>query len=152
MKRLYIFRGLPGSGKSTLAAKVAALVVEPDMFRYNENRQYVFDSDRNAEVIRKTEDLLRYAMSHLEMPCLAVTATHVKIEHFLRYVDIGREFGYDIGVIECREQYGNIHNVPPAVMARMASEFEPLTPERAAELGVRLEYTGTYNPTEGDSK
>ena len=142
MKRLSIFRGLPGSGKSTLANKVAALVVEPDMFRYDADRKYVFDSDKNAEVIRKTEDLLRYAMSHLEMPCLAVAATHVKLEHMKRYVELGREFGYAVRVVECRAQYGNIHEVPAATVARMAKDFEPFTPETAEEWGVEFEAVG----------
>lgn len=150
MKKLYIFRGLPGSGKSTLANKLAALVVEPDMFRYDANKEYVFDSAKNAEVIRKTEDLLRYAMSsHLEMPCLAVAATHVKVEHILRYIDLGKAFGYDITVVECEGQYGNVHNVPDAVVAKMAKEFEPLTLGMAEQLGVKLEFAGK---TKGKTK
>lgn len=142
MKKLYICRGLPGSGKSTFANKVAALVVEPDMFRYDADRKYVFDSDKNADVIRKTEDLLRYAMAHLEMPCLAVAATHVRLDHFRRYVDMGREFGYTVRVVECRAQYGNIHEVPAATMARMAKDFEPFTSETAEEWGVEFEALG----------
>ena len=136
MKKLYICRGLPGSGKSTFANKVAALVVEPDMFRYDADRKYVFDSDKNADVIRKTEDLLRYAMSHLEMPCLAVTATHVKLDHFRRYVNMAHEFGYEVHVVECYAQFGNVHDVPEAVIAKMAKEFEPFTAETAQEWGV----------------
>lgn len=136
MKRLYICRGLPGSGKSTFANKVAALVVEPDMFRYDADRKYVFDSDKNAEVIRKTEDLLHYAMARLEMPCLAVAATHVKLEHFRRYVDMGREFGYEVYVVECYDQFGNVHDVPEAVIAKMAREFQPITAETVQDWGV----------------
>lgn len=136
MKKLYICRGLPGSGKSTFANKVAALVVEPDMFRYDADRKYVFDSDKNADVIRKTEDLLRYAMSHLEMPCLAVAATHVKLEHFRRYVDMGKEFGYEVCVVECYDRFENVHGVPEAVIARMAKEFEPLNAATAQAWGV----------------
>ena len=140
-KKLYIFRGLPGSGKSTLANKLASLVVEPDMFRYDENHNYVCDSDKNADVLRKVEDLLRYAMAHLDMPCLAVAATHVKIEHLKLYVALGQENGYDVNVVECRGKYGNVHNVPESVIARMAKEFEPMTADVADKLGVELRYS-----------
>ena len=140
MKKLYIFRGIPGSGKSTLAHKLAPLVVEPDMFRYDENNEYVFNSDRNAEVLMQTEDLLRFAMARLHMPCLAVAATHVKLEHIKLYVTMGHDFGYEVIVVECRGRYGNVHNVPDAVIAKMAKEFEPLTAETAKELGVELRH------------
>lgn len=139
-KKLYIFRGIPGSGKSTLARKLAALVVEPDMFRYNEKNEYVFDSDKNAEVLMKTEDLLRFAMARLHMPCLAVAATHVKLEHIKLYVTMGHDFGYEVIVVECRGKYGNIHNVPDAVIAKMAKDFEPLTAAEADALGVEIRY------------
>ena len=141
-KKLYIFRGLPGSGKSTLANQLAALVVEPDMFRHDENRNYVFDSDKNAEVLMKTEDLLRFAMARLHMPCLAVAATHVKVEHMKLYITMGHDFGYEVIVIECRGKYGNIHKVPDTVVAKMAKDFEPLTAADAEELGVEIRYAG----------
>lgn len=158
MKRLYIFRGIPGSGKSTLANKVASLVVEPDMFRYDENHEYVFDSAENAAVMQKADDLLEYAMRHLEMRCLAVAATHVKVDHFRRFVELGKKHGYDVTVIECYGQYGNVHDVPDAVVARMRKEFEPLTDEAACEMGVHVrrrdggsetwvEYNGKRYPT-----
>ena len=146
-KKLYIFRGLPGSGKSTLAHKLAPLVVEPDMFRYNEKNEYVFDSDMNAEVLMKTEDLLRFAMARLHMPCVAVAATHVKLDHLQIYINMGHAFGYEVVVVECRGKYGNIHNVPDAVMSRMAKDFEHLTAEMADAWGVELRYSGEDKET-----
>lgn len=143
MKKLYVFRGLPGSGKSTLANKLAALVVEPDMFRYDADRKYVFDSSKNDEVYQKTDWLLGYAMSVLDVQCVAVAATNVKLEPVRRYVEAGKGLGYDVTVVECRGDYGNVHDVPQAVVAKMAREFEPLTPELAEEWGVRLEIAGS---------
>jgi len=138
MKKLYIFRGLPGSGKSTLANTVASLVVEPDMFRYDEDHRYVFDSAENAAVMQKADDLLEYAMRHLGMRCLAIAATHVKIDYFGKFVELGKKHGYDVTVVECYGSYGNIHGVPDAVVAKMRKEFEPLTDEAAREMGVRV--------------
>ena len=141
MKKLYVFRGLPGSGKSTLAAKVAALVVEPDMFRYNSEHEYVFDSDKNDEVHRRAELLLLFAMN-LEMPCLAIAATHVKPDHFWRYVSMGHDHGYEVTVVECYGQYGSIHSVPDRTMRKMEAEFEPMTEQEAERWGVKLERHG----------
>lgn len=138
MKKLYIFRGLPGTGKSTIARTMAPLVVEPDMFRYTADNEYVFDSDKNAEVMKKTEDLLAYAAGYLRMPCLAVTATHVKLEHIEKYVRLGHDYGYTVAVVECYGSYGSIHNVPDAIIAKMAKEFEPLTNAAALEMGVSI--------------
>lgn len=138
MKNLYVFRGLPGSGKSTLANKLAPLVIEPDMFRYDGGNRYVFDSAQNADVLEKTELLLGYAMAILEMPCLAVAATHVKLDHIRKYVELGKGHGYDVTVVECYGSYGSVHNVPQETIRRMAREFEPLTDEAARKMGVRV--------------
>jgi len=142
MKKLYVFRGLPGSGKSTLANKLAALVVEPDMFRYDADRKYVFDSSKNDEVYQKTDWLLGYAMSVLDIQCVAVTATNARLEQVRRYVETGKGLGYDVTVVECHGDYGNIHYVPPAVVAKMGREFEPLPPETADAWGVHLMTVG----------
>lgn len=158
MRKLYIFRGLPGSGKSTLANTVASLVVEPDMFRYDEDHRYVFDSAENAEVMQKADDLLEYAMRHLGVRCLAIAATHVKVDHIRKFAALGKKHGYDVTVVECYGQYGNVHGVPDAVVAKMRKEFEPLTDDAARELGVRVtrrdggsetwvEYQGKRYPT-----
>lgn len=136
MKKLYVFRGLPGSGKSTLANKLAALVVEPDMFRYDADKNYVFSSAKNDEVYFKTNQLLRFAMEIQEIPCLAVSATNVTLDNFRGYVLTGLQYGYEVIVVECYGNYGNVHNVPPAVVAKMRREFEPLTDEAAKKMRV----------------
>ena len=136
MKRLYIFRGLPGSGKSTLANKLAAMVIEPDMFRYDADKRYVFDSAKNDKVFQDTKALLRFVMA-CDVQCLAVAATHVVLASILDYIACGIAFGYEVVVVECYGDYGNIHNVPPAVIGKMAKEFEPLGDEEALRLGVK---------------
>lgn len=136
MKKLYIFRGLPGSGKSTRAHQMAPLVIEPDMFRYTSTMEYVFDSEKNGEIHAKVLDFVVYAMRHLRMPAIAIAATHTKIGHMRRYIKLGRKYGYDVTVVECYGDRGNIHDVPPAVIAKMDKEFEPMTPGLQEELGV----------------
>lgn len=138
MKRFYIVRGLPGAGKSTYARTLAPLVIEPDMFRYDSDMNYVFDSDKNAEVIRKTQDLCEYAMRHLRMPALAVTATFTKIDHFLPYVRMARHHGYAVTVIECWNSYDNVHGVPEKVIAQMKADWERFDEELANQEGVSL--------------
>lgn len=138
MKKLYICRGLPGAGKTTYARVLAPLVVEPDLFRYDADNKYVFDSDRNAEVIDKAKRLCEYAMRELKMPCLAVTSVFTAIDHFLPYVRLAHKHGYAVTVIECRDQYENAHNVPDRVIARMKAEWEAFDAELANQEGVSL--------------
>lgn len=138
MKRFYICRGVVGSGKSTYGHKVAPLVVEPDMFRYDADNRYVFDSYRNHEVIGKAMRLCEYAMRHLQMPCLAVTATFTKLEHFLPYIRLGKKHGYDVTVVECSGTFGSVHGVPDSVVRKMREEFEPFDAELANQEGVHL--------------
>lgn len=139
MKKLYICRGVPGSGKSTYAHKVAPLVVEPDMFRYDEDNRYVFDSNMNADVIRKAQDLCEYAMRHLRMPCIAVTATFTRVAHLMEYVRLARRYGYEVTVVECSADFGNVHEVPDPVIRRMREEFEPFDTALADREGVHLQ-------------
>lgn len=136
MKKLYIVRGLPGAGKSTYAHTLAPLVIEPDMFRYNANNEYVFDSDRNTEVNRKTFDLCAYAMYNLELPVIAVTAVFTKLDHFLPYVRMARRRGYAVTVVECKDQYENVHKVPDKAIAQMRSAWEAFDEELANQEGV----------------
>lgn len=136
MKKLYIFRGLPGSGKSTYAHRLAPLVIEPDMFRYNSSNEYVFRSEDNKSVLRKTHALFEYAIKQLKMPCLAIAATHVQLEHFRPYVVFGKVYGYRVYVIECQDNYQTIHNVPAATIKKMAKEFQPFSTELADTWGV----------------
>lgn len=137
-KNLYIFRGLPGSGKTTLARKWAALVVEPDMFRYDPEMHYIFDSDRNDEVNLKTIDLAKYAVGKLGINSIAVAATHVKVDFMRPLIELGKHYGYTVSVVECYGNYGNVHNVPESVVNKMAREFEFMDDKTANDLGVSI--------------
>lgn len=138
MKKLYICRGLPGSGKSTYARTLAPLVVEPDMFRYDEDNRYVFDSTRNLEVNNKAQMLCEFAMRALKVPAIAVTAAYTKLKRFKPYLELGRRYGYDITVVECLGDYGNVHDVPDKIIAQMKAEWEPCDKGLAEQEGVRL--------------
>lgn len=137
-KKLYIFRGLPGSGKTSLARKLAPLVIENDMFRYDEHMEYVFDSDDTLTVHRKVMDLFEYAVRHLKLPAIAVANVHTKVDHFRRFVDLAKKHGYKVTVYEMYGHYENTHHVPDQVVRSMAESFEPLSPDEACKLGVSL--------------
>ena len=136
MRKLYVLRGLPGSGKSTYARTLAQLVAEPDMFRYDENNEYTFDSTRNMEVNAKAKMLCGFAMRTLKLQAVAVTATFTKTD--MQYVRLGRKYGYSVTVIECVGDYGNVHGVPEKVLLQMREGWEPFDAELANQEGVSL--------------
>ena len=138
MRKLYVLRGLPGSGKSTYARTLAQLVAEPDMFRYDENNEYEFDSTRNREVNAKAQMLCEFAMRTLKLQAVAVTATFTKTDMVMQYVRLGRKYGYSVTVIECAGDYGNVHGVPEKVLSQMREGWEPFDAELANQEGVSL--------------
>ena len=138
MRKLYVLRGLPGSGKSTYARTLAQLVAGPDMFRYDENNEYEFDSTRNMEVNAKAQMLCEFAMRTLKLQAVAVTATFTKTDMVMQYVRLGRKYGYSVTVIECVGDHGNVHGVPEKVLLQMREGWEPFDAELANQEGVSL--------------
>ena len=128
MKTLYIVRGLPGSGKSSLAKKVTELVYSADDFFTNKKGEYNF----NAKLLGKAHEWcwgkVRDAM-FLGVNAVAVANTFTQAWEAEKYYQIAEEYGYSVFVIECQNDFGNVHDVPQESIDAMKERWEKdLTP------------------------
>ena len=125
MSRLILVRGMPGSGKSTLAAKIAAIEyynhLETDQF-WMVDGEYKFDMSRIKEAHQWCQDSVREKLT--KGYGVVVSNTFTTQKEMKPYFDMAKEFGIRPQVILCQGNYGNIHNVPTDVLARMAERFE----------------------------
>ena len=128
MKTLYIVRGLPGSGKSSLAKKVTELAYSADDFFTNKKGEYNF----NAKLFGKAHEWcwgkVRDAM-FIGAEAVAVANTFTQAWAAERYYQIAEEYGYSVFVIECQNDFGNVHDVPQESIDAMKERWEKdLTP------------------------
>ena len=128
MKTLYIVRGLPGSGKSSLAKKVTQLVYSADDFFTNKKGEYNF----NAKLLGKAHEWcwgkVRDAM-FIGAEAVAVANTFTQAWEAEKYYQIAEEYGYSVFVIECQNDFGNVHDVPQESIDAMKERWEKnLTP------------------------
>ena len=128
MKTLYIARGLPGSGKSSLVKKLTEAVYSADDFFTNKKGEYNF----NAKLLGKAHEWcwgkVRDAM-YLGVQAVAVANTFTQAWEAERYHQIAEEYGYSVFVIECQNDFGNVHDVPQESIDAMKERWEKsLTP------------------------
>jgi predicted kinase len=125
MSRLILVRGMPGSGKSTLAAKIAAIEyynhLETDQY-WMVDGEYKFDMSRIKDAHQWCQDSVREKLT--KGYGVVVSNTFTTQKEMKPYFDMAKEFGIRPQVILCQGNYGNIHNVPTDVLARMAERFE----------------------------
>lgn len=124
--KLFIIRGLPGSGKSTKARQMLregqiTKHLESDMY-FESTEGYIFDKDKLPEAHAWCRKECRKALERGEN--IAVTNTFIRRWEAQDYFDMAMEYGADVKVIECKESYGSIHDVPEAVLKIMKENWE----------------------------
>jgi predicted kinase len=124
MQKMILIRGLPGSGKSTLAKYLIGF----DFFHYEADQfwmvdgEYKFDMSRIKEAHQWCQDEVRGCLTRGFSPIVSNTFTTAF--ELLPYFDIAKEFNIKPQVILVQGSFGNIHNVPDDVLAKMAARFE----------------------------
>ncbi|HDR8983190.1 AAA family ATPase [Burkholderia vietnamiensis] len=119
--QLVIVRGLPGSGKSTLAREISERCgyahFENDMF-FETPSGYIHDRSRFKDAKRWCLASTKDALAHGRR--VVVSNVFAKVEHMRDFVTLTDS----LMVIECTKQYGNVHEVPEAVLASMQAAWE----------------------------
>jgi len=127
MSILYIVRGLPGSGKSTLAKEIAATTGadhwEADQYFTDANGNYKWDGSKIGEAHIQCENNFNNSLEQNRN--VVVSNTFTKFREFIDYIVYAQECKYDVVIIECLNNYGSVHNVPPETMERMRNRWEP---------------------------
>jgi predicted kinase len=124
--KLTIVRGLPGSGKSTTAKYFSEGYdsdhYEADMFQTNEDGEYDFDP--LAAQYSHGWCLSQCARSLKLKRNVIVSNTFVTMFRMWPYVKLAKHFGATVVIINCRQHYGDVHNVPEEVMERMTTDWQ----------------------------
>lgn len=122
--KLILIRGLPGSGKTTMAQKLTDYNhVEADMYFIRPDGFYDFNGGRLAQA---HEMCRRIARDWLEVGNVVVSNTFVKKWEMQPYLDMAKELGAEVQILEAKGNFQNVHGVPENIIARMKTNWETL--------------------------
>lgn len=127
MSTLVLIRGLPGSGKSTKALeykKQGYDHFEADMYFIDSDGKYVF----NPSLIIDAHDwcVQMAYLSIIDGHDVVISNTFTQMWQMKPYIEIALKNGYNIKIIEMKNDYGDIHNVPEESLKRMKKNWRPL--------------------------
>jgi len=112
---LYIIRGASGSGKTTLATVLSDNAVAADDFMVDASGRYFFDPRSLPIVHQKCELAVRRYMER-GVSTIAVHNTFTQRWQWKPYLNLAAEHGYAVHVLECQNDYGNLHDCPTATV------------------------------------
>jgi predicted kinase len=122
---MILIRGLPGSGKSTLARNICKgygwLHFEADQF-FNGINGYQFDASRLQQAHAWCQEKVRDALS--AGLNVVVANTFTQQWELQPYIDIAKERGFLPQIVMCQNNFGNIHAVPDAAIAKMRARWQ----------------------------
>jgi len=133
MPKLRILRGLPGSGKSTLAKTFNTVHLESDQFLITDGK-YLWTPERLQAGIEKMYELVCQCVDH--KIDVTISGVFSKRKAFKRYVDLAEKHGYDLTVIKCCNDFGNIHDVPTNILENMKNIWQDFEGEEIFQVGV----------------
>jgi predicted kinase len=123
---LFLIRGLPGSGKTTYAKQMVEDYglehYEADMFFTNENGVYHF----SPETLKDAHAWCQKAVFDALMCGKNVVVSNVFSQQWEAqpYYDMCKKLGCMFQIIERKENYGSIHNVPQQTIDKMRARWE----------------------------
>ena len=128
---LTLIRGLPGSGKSTLAGIMIdawggkILHYEADYY-FKRTGAYLFDPSALPQAHSWCQALTLTALTGGRE--VIVSNTFVTIKEMEPYIQMARDLNIVLNVIECKGNFGSVHNVPEAVMQKMRHRWQEYKP------------------------
>ena len=126
MKRLFLVRGLPGSGKTTLAKMITEYAVAADDFMVDDAGEYSFSPERLGECHGACQGRVKEWMEAAGHETIAVHNTFTQAWEATAYFRLADEFGYEVFVVSCENEFGNDHGVPEGSVAMMRERWEAL--------------------------
>ena len=121
-KTLVLCRGIRGSGKSTLAETIA-----PDA-NFSADQWFEANGGYDPRRIEDAHSACRESVSRAMtngVPVIAVHNTFTRNWEMKPYHEIAQQFGYEVFVVVCENDFGTIHGGGPEVNEKMKARWEP---------------------------
>lgn len=120
--KLTLIRGLPGSGKSTLAKTFKVDHFEADMYFVDADGNYHYQAEKIGEAHQWCQSMTEQSLSNRNN--VVVSNTFVRRWEMMPYYKMAKRLGAEFEVIECHENYGNVHGVEPHVIETMKKRWQ----------------------------
>lgn len=124
--KLILIRGVSGSGKTTLARAMSEATgfrfFEADQWFTTEDGEYVFNPELLRHAHHWCRDMVWKELSNDRS--VIVSNTFVRNWEMKPYVQMAHEFNAELVVLECKGNYGSVHNVPEAALQRQRDNWE----------------------------
>ena len=133
-QELLLVRGLPGSGKTTEAKKRIdgnTIHIENDIFHMI-NDEYDFKEALVKDAYMWVKGNVCYCLNQGNN--VVVSNTFISNKTINEYVKIGLRYNCKIKIIEMKEHYGNVHDVPRMVLGSMKKNWQELDEENVKYL------------------
>ncbi len=139
MKVLYIVRGLSGSGKSSIARELVNEIWDEekksfvkdfysaDDYFTDKYGNYNFDPNKLKEAHEQCQENVELAMQRDCVRKIAVANTFSQAWEAKPYFKLAKKYDYHPFVLECQNDFGNIHEVPQETINAMKNRWENLT-------------------------
>ena len=136
MKILYIVRGLSGSGKSSVAKELVNQIWDSesesfikdfysaDDYFTDEKGNYNFDPNKLKEAHEECQKKVELAMQRDCVRKIAVANTFSQAWEAEPYFKLAEQYEFNPFVLECQNNFGNIHGVPQKSIDKMKERWE----------------------------
>ena len=136
MKVLYIVRGLSGSGKSSIARELVNPIWDEDKNSFvkdffsaddyftDKYGNYNFDPNKLKEAHEQCQENVELAMQRDYIRKIAVANTFSQAWEAKPYFKLAKKHDYHPFVLECQNDFGNIHGVPQKSIDIMKKKWE----------------------------
>ena len=118
---LTIVRGLPGSGKSTFAKTLNGILLEADMFCY-QNDKYVYSrlghTENHALCLKMAKQVLKHGSD------VIVGNTFTTKDEMKDYLAAAKAAGAKVKVFCMKSQYKSTKDIPNEIIEKMRERFE----------------------------
>ena len=138
MKVLYIVRGLSGSGKSSIAKEIVNDIWDEesrtfikdfysaDDYFTDKYGNYNFDPNKLKEAHEQCQKNVELAMQRDWVRKIAVANTFSQKWEAEPYFKLAKKHDFNPFVLECQNDFGNIHGVPQESINAMKERWEEL--------------------------
>lgn len=125
--KLVIIRGLPGSGKTTKAQDYVAWGYdhfEADMYFIGNDGKYHYNPRKIKQAHQWCKDMCADSLKRRKN--VVISNTFTRLWEMKDYVELAKKYKAELEIIECKENYGNIHGVPEEKIKEMSTRWEEL--------------------------